>query len=266
MNGPVDLHDTSVHPSAIVHADAVLHRGVELGPYSVVGPGVELGVDVRVGAHAVIERDTRVGQGCRISQGAVVGSDPQDLKYTGEATRLEIGERTRIREFCTVNRGTAATGITRVGSDCLLMAYTHVAHDCTVGDHVILSNAVQIGGHVQVGDWAILGALAGAHQFTRIGEHSFVGGATKIAQDVPPYVLADGNPCQVRAINTVGLQRRGFSQESILGLRSAFRTLFKNRVLNLGQALNELELQGDLTAEVRNLMSFIRESERGVVS
>jgi len=266
VNGPVRIDETSVHSTAVVHADAVLHPGVELGPFAVIGPGVELGANVRVGAHAVIERDTRVGEGCRISHGAVVGSDPQDLKYAGESTRLEVGDRTRIREFCTLNRGTAATGITRIGSDCLLMAYTHVAHDCTVGDHVILSNAVQIGGHVHVGDWAILGALTGAHQFTRIGEHSFIGGATKIAQDVPPYVLADGNPCQARGINSVGLQRRGYSQESIYGLRAAFRTLFKNRALNLGQALNELELQDELTAEVRSLMKFIRESERGVIS
>jgi len=266
MNGPVEVDEISVHPSAIVHADAVLHSGVELGPFSVIGPGVELASGVRVGAHAVIERDTRIGAGSRIAHGAVVGSDPQDLKYAGESTRLEVGERTRIREFCTLNRGTAATGITRVGSDCLLMAYTHVAHDCIVGDHAILSNAVQIGGHVQVGDWAIVGALAGAHQFTRIGEHSFVGGATKIAQDVPPYLLADGNPCAARGINTVGLLRRGFSQNSVAGLRAAFRTLFKNRVLNLGQALNELEMEDELVAEVRALIRFIRESERGVIS
>jgi UDP-N-acetylglucosamine acyltransferase len=249
-----------------VHPDAVLHPGVELGPFSVIGPGVELGSDVRVGAHAVVERDTRIGAGCRIAQGAVLGSDPQDLKYAGESTRLEVGERTRVREFCTLNRGTAATGITRVGSDCLLMAYTHVAHDCVIGDHVILSNAVQLGGHVHVGDWAIVGALAGAHQFTRIGEHSFIGGATKIAQDVPPYVLADGNPCIARGINAVGLQRRGFSPEAVAGLRIAFRTLFRNRELNLGQALSLLETRDDLSSETRSLLSFIRESERGVIS
>jgi UDP-N-acetylglucosamine acyltransferase len=244
----------------------VFHPDVRLGPFSVIGPGVEIGADVRVGAHAVIERDTRIGAGCRIAHGAVVGSDPQDLKYAGESTRLEIGERTRVREFCTVNRGTAATGITRLGSDCLLMAYTHVAHDCFVGDHVILSNAVQIGGHVHVGDWAILGALAGAHQFTRIGEHSFIGGAAKITQDVPPFLLADGNPCMARGINTVGLQRRGFSRESVAGLRTAFRTLFRNRELNLGQALTELDMQDDLVPEVRSLVRFIRESERGIIS
>jgi len=260
------MPEAAVHPSATVDPDARLHETVEVGPGCLIGPGVEIGPRVRLGAHVVIEQNTSIGEDCRILHGAVLGSDPQDLKYAGETTRLEIGPRTTIREYCTMNRGTLETGVTRVGSDCLFMAGTHIAHDCQVGNHVILANVAMAGGHVTIGDWAILGALVGVHQFVRIGEHAFIGGASKIAQDVPPYVLADGNPCSARGINTVGLRRRGVSKESIDGLRRAFRSLYRNRELNLGQALTALEAQEDLASEVLNLIGFIRASERGIVS
>lgn len=266
MNGEPGAVEARVHPSAVVHPDAELHDTVQVGPGCLIGPGVEIGAGVRLGAHVVIEKDTSIGEDCRIFHGAALGSDPQDLKYAGEATRLEIGSRTTIREYCTMNRGTAETGITRVGSDCLFMAGTHVAHDCDVGNHVILANVAMAGGHVSIGDWAILGALVGVHQFARIGEHAFIGGASKIAQDIPPYTLADGNPCSVRGINSVGLRRRGFSKSSIEALRRAFRTLFRNRELNLGQAIAALEAQGEVVPEVQALIEFIRSSKRGVVS
>ncbi len=255
-----------VHATAIVHPDARVDPSAHVGPGTVIGPGVEIESGVRIGACAVIYRDTRIGAGSRISNGASVGTDPQDLKYAGEPTRLEIGERTTIREFCTLNRGTAATGLTRIGSDCLLMAYTHVGHDCDIGDHVILANAVQLGGHVTIGDRAILGAGVGVHQFTRIGAHSFVGGMSRVVQDVAPYLLVVGNPCAARGINLIGLQRRGFSKNSIAALRTAYRDLFRSRSLNLGQAADELESRGELTPEVDNLIAFIRASERGIVT
>jgi UDP-N-acetylglucosamine acyltransferase len=262
-SGPVTL-GTGVHSTAVVSPKAELAPGVQVGPGAVIGPGVRIGAGVVIGAHAVIDRDTLVGSDSRIFHGAVVGADPQDLKYAGEPSRLEIGERTTVREFCSLHRGTAATGLTRIGSDCLLMAGSHVAHDCILGDNVVLAQGTALGGHVEIGDWAILGGLTGVHQFCRIGEHAFVGGATKITQDVPPFVLADGNPCRLRAINVIGLQRRGFSRDTIGELRGAFRTLFRNRQLNVGQALDRLEGVEDPDPAVSSLLAFIRDSERGI--
>ncbi len=266
MSTPVDATRSLIHESAIIHPEARLAASVEVGAATIIGPGVEIGAGVKIGAHALIERDTKIGAGCRIFHGAVVGSDPQDLKYAGESTRLEIGERTTVREYCTLNRGTVASGVTRVGSDCLLMTGVHIGHDCVVGDHVILANVAMLGGHAQVGDWAILGGLVGVHQFTRIGAHAFVGGASKIVQDVPPFVLADGNPCRPKGINAIGLQRRGFSKDSISALRVAFRALFKSRERNLGQAIDELQTRGGLEPEVLALIGFIRDSRRGIIT
>ena len=250
--------------SAFVSPDSDVAPGVRIGPGSLVGPGVSIASEVIIGANVVIERDTRIGTGCRIYHGAVVGTDPQDLKYEGEPAILEIGERTVVRECATVNRGAATDGGTRIGSDCLLMTGCHVAHDCVLGDHVVMAGLTALGGHVEIGDWAILGGLAGAHQFTRIGAHAFIGGATKLTKDVPPYLLADGNPCRTRGINVVGLRRRGFDREVIEDLRTAYRLLFKSPDMNIGQALSLMETQGELGPEVASLVSFIRESERGV--
>ena len=256
----------AVHPTAILHPDARLDPSVTVGPSTVIGPGVEIAAGVRIGAHVVIERDTSIGEGCRVFSGTSLGADPQDLKYAGESTRLEIGQRTTIREFCTINRGTASTGVTRIGSDSLIMAYVHVGHDCVIGDRVVLANMAQLGGHVSIGDWAIFGAMVGVHQFTRIGAHAFVGGMSRVTQDVPPFLLVVGNPCTLRGINVVGLQRRGFEKESIDGLRAAFRDLFKSRDLHLGQALDDLEARDDLKPEVVELIAFVRESERGITT
>ncbi|MFO7588261.1 MAG: acyl-ACP--UDP-N-acetylglucosamine O-acyltransferase [Gemmatimonadota bacterium] len=255
-----------IHPTALVDPGARVDPSATVGAWTIVGPGVEVGRDVRIGAHVLIERDSWIGEGCRIHHGAVLGSAPQDLKYAGEPTRLEVGPRTVIREYCTLNRATAATAVTRVGADCLLMAYTHVAHDCRVGDHAILANAVQLGGHSEIGDWAILGGMTGVHQFTRVGPHAFLGGCSRVVQDVPPFLMAVGNPCEPHGINVVGLRRRGFEPASIEGLRKAYRTLFKSRTRNLGQALDDLEADGAPDPTVAELIAFIRASERGIIT
>jgi UDP-N-acetylglucosamine acyltransferase len=226
---------------------------------------VTLGPDVRVASNVLIERDTRVEAGCRIHHGAVLGTDPQDLKYEGEPTTLEVGAGTVVREYATLNRGTRASGRTTVGEKCLVMAYAHVAHDCRVGDGVILSNAVNMGGHVEIGDHAVVGGVTAIHQFVRIGRHAFVGGGSRLPQDVPPYLMVAGNPCESYGLNTVGLRRSGFDREVMRELRSAYRSLFQSE-MNLGAALDRLEDEEDVGEEVAEMMDFIRASERGVVT
>jgi UDP-N-acetylglucosamine acyltransferase len=253
----------NVHPTAIVDADARIGADVVVGPQCVIGPGVVIGPGTRIGPRVTIERDTTVGADCRIFTGAVLGSDPQDLKYDGEPTSLVVGDRTVIREYATLNRGTAASGRTRVGSDCLLMAYTHVAHDCEVGDHVILSNAVNMAGHVVIDDWAIVGGMTPIHQFVRIGRHSFIGGGSRIPQDVPPFCRAAGNPPKLYGLNSVGLERRGFSAETRQQLKQAYRAVFMSG-LNVGQGVERAEAAGSLAPEVRDFLDFIRSSERGI--
>lgn len=252
-----------IHSTAVVDASAELGSNVVVGPYSVIGPNVVIGDDTVVGPHAFIERDTLIGANCQIANGAVLGTDPQDLKYGGEHTQLIIGDRTTIREFATLNRGTAARGRTEVGSDVLLMAYVHVAHDCVVGDHVIISNATNMGGHVMIGDWAIVGGLTAIHQFVRIGCHAFVGGAARVQKDVPPYVKAAGNPMQLYGLNSVGLQRRGFSDGTRRDLKQAYR-LFFNSGLNVSQALDRARRELPATPEVLLFLEFVEESERGI--
>ncbi len=253
------------HPTAIVDPEAELAESVSVGPYAVIGAEVSLADGVRVGPHALLEGPTRVGEECEIHNGAVVGTDPQDLKYEGEESWLEVGARTTIREYATLNRGTSASGITRVGSDCLIMAYAHVAHDCRIGDHVILSNAVNMAGHVEIGDWAIVGGVTAIHQFVRIGRHAFVGGGSRLPQDVVPFATVAGNPCSAYGINTTGLRRRGFDDATVRALRSAWRSIFQGDV-NIGQALDRLEAEGDQEPEVEEMIAFIRESERGVTT
>lgn len=258
-------HEVSIHPSAIVDDDAQLGEGVTVGPWAMVGPGVEIGDNTEIGPRVLIERDTVIGEDCTIHNGAVLGSNPQDLKYQGERTILEIGDRTVIREFATLNRGTAASGRTVVGSDCLLMAYTHVAHDCEIGNHVILANAVNMAGHVLIEDWVIVGGVTPIHQFVRIGAHAFVGGGSRIPQDVPPYCRAAGNPPKLYGLNTVGLERRGLSQEVRQALKTTYRMLFQGDV-NLTKALDRAEEEITGVPEVRHLIQFIRASERGITT
>ncbi len=256
--------ELDVHRTAIVDADVVLGRGVTVGPYSVLGPGVRIGAGTRIGPHVLVERDTTVGEGCVLAKGAVLGTDPQDLKYQGETTSLVVGDRTVIREYATLNRGTAARGRTEVGSDCLLMAYVHVAHDCVVGDHAVLSNAVNMAGHVLIGDHAIVGGLTAIHQFVRIGDHAFVGGASRVPKDVPPYLKAAGNPMQLYGLNGVGLQRRGFSDEVRAQLKRAYRIFFHSQ-LNVSQAIERVRDELPASPELETFLSFVEESERGIL-
>lgn len=256
--------DTLVHPSALVDPDAEMGQGVEVGPWSIVGPGVRVGDGTTLGPRVLVERDTWVGEDCRISCGAVLGSDAQDLKYKGEPTRLVVGDRTVVREYATLNRGTAASGQTSVGSDCLIMAYAHVAHDCTLGNHVILANSVAMGGHVVMEDWVTVGGLSGIHQFCRLGAHAFVGGASRITQDVPPYCRVVGNPPKLLGLNSVGLERRGFSPDLRRALKRAYRTLFQSK-RKRSEALEHAEREAAGHPEVLHLLAFIRASERGVI-
>lgn len=257
------ISGAQVHPTAIVDDTAELGDGVTVGPFAIIGPNVVVGARTRVGPRVLIERDTIVGEDCHLFNGAVLGTDPQDLKYAGEPTRLTVGDRTMIREFATLNRGTTASGVTTVGSDCMLMAYTHVAHDCHLGDHVILSNAVNMAGHVSIGDWAIVGGMTPIHQFVRIGAHAFIGGQSRISKDIPPYVKAAGIPIQLYGLNSVGLQRRGFSEEVRRELKRAYRLFFAS-THNIAQALERSREELRALPEVETFLSFFEKSERGV--
>lgn len=255
-----------VHPQAIVDPGAELGPGVVVGPWCLIGPDVRIGAGTVLGPSVLVERDTTIGSECRIQKGAVLGTDPQDLKYAGEKTVLSIGDRTVIREYATLNRGTAASGRTSVGDDCLLMAYTHVAHDSSIGNEVILSNAVNMAGHVTIEDQAIIGGLTAIHQFVRIGAHAFIGGASRISQDVAPFCRVAGSPPKLYGLNSVGLERRGFTPEVRAALKSAYRMLFQS-TLNMSQALEKARREVDAShPEVAHFLDFIQGSERGVTS
>lgn len=259
MSAPV------VHPTALVDPGAELAEGVHVGPNCVVGPRVILGPDCRLDAHVVLEGPTRVGSGCRFYPFSSIGSDPQDLKYDGEETSLEIGSSNRIREFVTVNRGTeGGGGVTRIGDSNLLMAYSHVAHDCQVGNRVIMANAATLAGHVTIEDDATVGAFSGVHQFCRIGREAFVGGYTVVTQDALPFVKTVGNRARSFGINAVGLQRKGYPSVTIEALQSAYRILFRSK-LSREEALERLEAELAGISEVVEMVAFIRSSQRGVV-
>ncbi len=257
--------ETEIHPSAIVDPNAELGQGVIVGPWSIIGPRVRVGDGTRVGSHVLIERDTTVGADCQLHQGAVLGTDPQDLKFRGEETVLIVGDRTIIREYATLNRGTADLLQTVVGDDCILMAYSHIAHDCQIGNNVVISNAVNMAGHVFIEDWTIVGGLTAIHQFVRIGAHAFVGGASRTSKDVPPYTKAAGSPMKLYGLNSVGLDRRGFSPELRKALKKAYRAVFQTS-LPLTQGLEQAEAEAEDYPEVRHFLSFIRTSERGVTT
>lgn len=252
-----------IHPTAVIDAEAELAPGVEIGPHAVLGPNVRIGENTRIGAHVVIERDTHIGSDCRVHAGAVLGGDPQDLKYSGEPALLTVGDRTVIREYVTLNRGTSARGRTEIGSDCLIMAYVHVAHDCVLGDHVILSNAVNMGGHCELGEWVTVGGLTAIHQFVQIGAHAFVGGSSAVRKDVPPFTKSAGDPLRLFGLNTVGLQRRGFTDEERARLRRAYRLLFQSKQ-NLSEALRSARAELTGSDRVETLLRFIEGSERGI--
>lgn len=238
---------------------------VEVGPYAVIGPGVQIDAGTWIGPHAVIKGPTRIGRDNRIFQFASVGEDPQDKKYGGEPTWLIMGDRNQVREFATIHRGTVQDqGITRIGDDNLFMAYTHVAHDCRIGNQVILANAASLGGHVEVQDWAILGGFAIVHQFCRIGAHAFCAMGSVITQDVPPYVTVAGHPARPHGINSEGLRRRGFSPETIQSIKRAYRTLYLSN-LRLDEAQARLQAMAQSTPELQRLVEFIQREGRGLI-
>jgi len=254
----------AVHPTAVLDPGARLGRDVRVGPFAVIGPGVEVGCGTRIGPHAVLERDTRLGERCEVGAGAVLGADPQDVSYRGEPTRLEIGHDTRIREYATLHRGTTASGRTVVGSCCYLMTYVHVAHDCVIEDGVVIANGVQLGGHVHVEAYANIGGLTPVHQFVRIGRHAFVGGGSRVPQDVPPYARAAGNPIKLYGINRVGLDRAGLPADVQAVLKHAFRLLF-NSHLTTSEAAERLRIEHGDVPEVTRLLDFVASSRRGVL-
>jgi len=254
-----------VHPSAIVHGGARLAPGVTVGPYSIIGPQVEVGEGTWIGAHVVLDGRTRIGPGNRIFHFASIGAPPQDKKYAGEDTAVEIGARNTIREYVTINRGTALdAGVTRLGDDNWVMAYVHFAHDCQIGNRTIFANACQLAGHVTVGDWAIFGATTLVHQFVHIGAHAFTGMGTYLPQDLPPFVTAAGNMAQPYGINKEGLKRRGFSYETIQELKRAYKTLYR-KGLGLEEAVAALKQQAIECPEVQHIVDFIARSKRGII-
>ena len=254
---------TAIHPAAFVDDGARLGAGVSIGPGAVIGPHVRIGDGTSVGSHALVTGWTKVGRGCRIHHGAVLGSPPQDLKYSGETSYLEVGDRTEVREFVTANLATEPGATTRVGSDCLLMAYSHVAHNCQLGDHVILANAVQMAGYVTIEDWAIVGGGTVIHQFVRVGRHSMIGGGSRIPQDVAPYVKLAGNPPRLAGVNGVGLERRGFDAETCAALDRAYRILFRQR-LTVAEAVSRIRAELPGVPEVEVLARFAETSTRGL--
>ncbi|MCF7732218.1 MAG: acyl-ACP--UDP-N-acetylglucosamine O-acyltransferase [Akkermansiaceae bacterium] len=254
-----------IHPTAIVSPLAKLGKNVRVGPYCIIGPHVELDDDCVLHSHVIIEGTSKIGRANEFFPFAVVGGKTQDLKYLGEPTYLEVGNHNVFRENCTVHRGTTAETPTRIGSHNLFLCYTHIAHDCQLGDHIILSNNATLGGHVTVGDYAIVSGLSAVHQFCAIGCHSIIGGLAKVAQDVPPYMIVEGHPGATRGINLVGLQRRGFAEDTIRDLKSAYKKLFLKKEQTFAVAISSLKATHAASSpQVAHLIHFIESSKRGV--
>ncbi len=254
-----------IHPTAIISPGATLGSESEIGPYCVIEDGVHLGDRCKLHSHVVIHGHTEIGDDNEFFPFAAIGLKSQDLKYAGEPTSLIVGDRNVFRENTTVHRGTTADTPTRVGSDNLFLAYSHIAHDCQVGNHVILSNNGTLAGHVRVDDHAIISGLTAVHQFCRVGAHSITGGISKIVQDIPPFTIVDGNPASVRGINQIGLQRRGFSDQDLRTLRTAYKRLFLKKDTNLSEAVARLDPALSQNARVGELLEFIKSSERGII-
>ncbi len=252
-----------IHPTAIVSSKAKLAGNVSVGPYSIISDNVCIGSDTKIGAHCVIEGNTTIGKNCEIFTGAVIGSRPQDLKFKGEKVFLEIGDNNIIREYCTLNPGTAEGSKTSVGNDNLLMAYSHVAHDCRVGNGCVLANNSTLAGHVSIEDKAVIGGIVAIHQFVRIGMLSIIGGCSKVVQDIPPFSTCDGHPARIYGLNLIGLRRKGIKHDSIKKIDQAFKIIF-NSGLSAKHALEKVEQEIEKTEEIKYLINFVQSSERGL--
>ncbi len=253
-----------IHPTAIIHKDVILADEVKIGPFSIINERAEIGAGTEIGSHVLIDSKTIIGKNCKIHHGAVLGTLPQDLKFEGEKTFVIVGDGTVIREYATLNRGTKYRGKTVVGKSCFIMAYAHVAHDCLLGDQVILANSVNLAGHVEIGDYAIIGGVVPVHQFVKIGAHSIVGGGFRVQKDVCPFALVGGYPLKTTGLNRIGLQRRGFSEKTMRVLERTFRILFKSK-LNTSQAIERIKTEVELIPEVKSILDFIAQSERGII-
>lgn len=258
-----------IHPTAQIDAGAQLGEDVEVAAYALIGAHVRIGEGCRIGPHCVIEGHTTIGRNNRIAQASSIGSPPQDKKYAGEPTRLEIGDSNTIREFCTINTGTVQdAGVTRIGDDNWIMAYVHIAHDCQVGSHTIMANLTQLAGHVHLGDWVVVGGMSGLHQFVRVGAHAMIGFQSRLSQDLPPFVVVAGNPAEAQGINAEGLRRRGFTPERIAAVKQMHRLLYR-RGLTLEDAAREIgqmpEAQTESAADIRQMLDFLGSAQRGIV-
>jgi len=253
----------NIHPTAIVSKRAKIISGVSVGPYSIIGDEVTIDEGTRIGAHCVIEGRTRLGKNCQVFTGAVLGSIPQDFKYKGEVSFLEIGNENIIREYVTINPGTESNSKTVIGNENLIMAYSHIAHNCVIGNNCIIANCGTLAGYVTIENRVVVGGMVAIHQFTRVGEYSIIGGCSKVVSDVPPYSTCDGHPARIYGINLVGLRRNGISDEAIKQLSHAFKRLF-NSGLNLKNAIKELSEERNTSAQVSHLMDFVKNSKRGV--
>jgi len=253
-----------IHKTSIVHKNALIGKNVEIGPFSIIEEHVEIGDNTKIGPNVLIRNYTSIGMDCNIFNGAVIGEVPMDLKFDGEDSKLIIGDRTVIREFCTLHRGTKETGLTKVGSDCLIMSYAHVAHDVVIGDNVIVSISVNIAGHVEVDDFAIIGGCTPVHQFCKIGKHAFIGGGRLVLKDVPPYILATSEPLKYSGINSVGLRRKKFTLESRTLIKKAYHLIYQSN-LNISQAVESIKLDFEQTDEIKTILNFINKSDRGLI-
>lgn len=253
-----------IHPTAIVDPKAELGDGVVVGPYSIIEAGAVVGQNTIIQSHVFISQYTRIGSNCTIGHSSVLGTNPQDLKFKNEPTLTIIGNNTTIREYVTVNRGTSAHGETRVGNDCLLMAYVHVAHDCVVGNGVILANCVNMAGHTEIHDYVNIGGLVPIHQFVRVGAYAFIGGGFRVPKDVPPFALAIGDPLRYSKINTVGLKRRGFQTETLKMIQQAYRLIYLSG-LNISQGIQKVKDQLPLLPEIKMIIDFFEKTKRGVI-
>ena len=255
----------NIHPTAIISEKAKLGNNLIIGPYSIIEDDVVIGDNCIVGPHVSIYNGARLGNDIKIYQGASVANHPQDLKFANEETLFEIGDGTIIREFATLHRGTIESGTTKVGKNCLLMAYTHVAHDCILGDNCIIANSVQLGGHVEIDDWVIIGGATVVHQFEKIGKHAMIGGGFRVTSDIPPYILAAGDPLKFSGLNTIGLRRRGFSNEEIATLKEIYSYIFSKKV-NLSQAKEQIRDKFGENELAASVLEFIEKSKRGIIS